>query len=116
MLCAPPNRAIQVDHASGSKANVPRARVIDKKKSAQSGDRTLAQATEPTPVNYRDSMSRRAFTPNDEALLRKVVAKHRPDLLPLLEEAAAGRALTVSEATSFKTPLPTNSGRRRYMS
>jgi len=69
---------------------------------APSGDGTLAQATEPTPVTYPDSVSRRAFTSDDEALLRKVVAKHRPDLLPLLEEAEAGRVLTVSEANKLQ--------------
>ena len=47
-------------------------------------------------------MSRRAFTRNDEALLRKIVAKHRPDLLPLLEEAATGLVLTVSEANKLQ--------------
>jgi hypothetical protein len=47
-------------------------------------------------------MSRRAFTPDDEALLREVVAKHRPDLLPLLEEAATGLVLTVSEANKLQ--------------
>ena len=86
----------------GARRTVPRAHVIDKEKSAQSGDRTLAQATEPTPVTYPDSMSRRAFTPDDEALLREVVAKHRPDLLPLLEEAATGLVLTVSEANKLQ--------------
>jgi hypothetical protein len=47
-------------------------------------------------------MSRRAFTPDDEALLREVVAKHRPGLLPLLEEAATGLVLTVSEANKLQ--------------
>jgi regulator of RNase E activity RraA len=47
-------------------------------------------------------VSRRAFTSDDEALLSKVVAKHQPDLLPLLEEAAAGRVLTVSEANKLQ--------------
>jgi hypothetical protein len=42
MLCA--RLAVQVSDASGRKANR-RARAIEKEKSAQSGDRTLAQSS-----------------------------------------------------------------------
>jgi hypothetical protein len=57
VLCGVPNRAVRWTVRLGARRRTV-ARAIDKDKSAQSGDRTLAQATEPTPVTCPDSMSR----------------------------------------------------------
>jgi hypothetical protein len=50
-------------------------------------------------------VTRRPFNADDETLLREVVTKHRPDLLPLFEDAAAGRVLSALEANELQDAI-----------
>ena len=47
-------------------------------------------------------MSRRLLTRDDETLLRDTLKLKRPDLLPLIDEAMAGRILSVDEANEIR--------------
>jgi hypothetical protein len=50
-------------------------------------------------------VNRPPFSSADEALLRQVVERQRPDLLPLVAEAASGEVLTEQQVQSIRLAI-----------